>query len=499
MFGGDEVAALVLDIGSSTTRIGFAGEDTPKSVMPSCVGARVEPAKASGAVGSSASANEAAMDLEDPVHHSGAGKSRYIVGSGALCVSRPHVELTPIMHHGLITDWEGTQAILNHAFTSVLQVDPSQHPLLFTESVFNTRSAREKLTELAFETYGAPAYFVAKDAVLSTYAVGKPSGVVLSSGGSVTTASVVSDGYVLQKTVVRNHAIGGNSLNKVLHHLVEAAGGRVTPRHGFKLVTDDEGNTTVEYTDDIRVTHSYDSFTRSALLDDIKRSVCAFAPADAFGASTGSVPVVPYELPDRTVLDLGPERFLVPEVLFRPRWFYEDRFRPHATASEPVAMDTGEDSVAAASRLPAAPPLTPDDSIRKPEWLSKPGTRYNDADPISGDLGHRDDSLGVHEMVYKSVSLADVDLRRDLFGSVIVTGGNTLFPDFTPRLRKHLAPLLPQTFKVKVSSINTPTEQRFAPWIGGSIMASLGSFHSLWISKQEYEEHGAALVHKKCP
>jgi actin-like protein 6A len=36
-------------------------------------------------------------------------------------------------------------------------------------------------------------------------------------------------------------------------------------------------------------------------------------------------------------------------------------------------------------------------------------------------------------------------------------------------------------------------------FIGGSILGSLGTFHQMWMSKAEYEEHGASIVQKKCP
>ena len=53
---------------------------------------------------------------------------------------------------------------------------------------------------------------------------------------------------------------------------------------------------------------------------------------------------------------------------------------------------------------------------------------------------------------------------------------------------------------VKVKLLATTVNERtIGSWLGGSIVASLGSFHELWLSKKEYEEHGAALVDRKCP
>jgi len=53
-------------------------------------------------------------------------------------------------------------------------------------------------------------------------------------------------------------------------------------------------------------------------------------------------------------------------------------------------------------------------------------------------------------------------------------------------------------YKVKIAG-NSPTERKFASWIGGSILSSLGTFHQMWMSSQEYEEHGRSMVERKCP
>jgi actin-related protein len=44
-----------------------------------------------------------------------------------------------------------------------------------------------------------------------------------------------------------------------------------------------------------------------------------------------------------------------------------------------------------------------------------------------------------------------------------------------------------------------PSERKICAWLGGSIVASLGSFHDMWVSKQEYAEHGPGIVDRKCP
>lgn len=102
---------------------------------------------------------------------------------------------------------------------------------------------------------------------------------------------------------------------------------------------------------------------------------------------------------------------------------------------------------------------------------------------------------GVHELLYQSLMKNDIDTRRDLFCNVIVSGGSTMFPGFVSRLQKELEKLIPPTQKVRVLDI---PERLYSVWIGGSIIASLSTFQQMWISKEEYEENGPAVVHRKC-
>ena len=78
-------------------------------------------------------------------------------------------------------------------------------------------------------------------------------------------------------------------------------------------------------------------------------------------------------------------------------------------------------------------------------------------------------------------------------------GGSSLFGSSKERLDRELLDLAPQAAKVKVTVHQNATERKFSVWLGGSILGCLGSFHQLWMSKQEYAENGAALVHRRSP
>lgn len=106
-------------------------------------------------------------------------------------------------------------------------------------------------------------------------------------------------------------------------------------------------------------------------------------------------------------------------------------------------------------------------------------------------------TVGVSKLVFNSINACDIDLRPLLFNNVIVTGGNTLFPGFTERLSNEL-PMMAPGNKVKVHAFGSQMERKSSSWLGGSILASLGTFNQLWISKKEYEEVGPSIIETKC-
>lgn len=106
-----------------------------------------------------------------------------------------------------------------------------------------------------------------------------------------------------------------------------------------------------------------------------------------------------------------------------------------------------------------------------------------------------DETHGMHKLAYHSIQECDVDIRSELYANVILSGGSTLYEGLPDRLHKELDNLAPQTGMVKV--IATP-DRYYSVWTGGSTLSSLQTFESQWITKEEYEENGAEIVHRKC-
>jgi actin beta/gamma 1 len=105
------------------------------------------------------------------------------------------------------------------------------------------------------------------------------------------------------------------------------------------------------------------------------------------------------------------------------------------------------------------------------------------------------EASGIHDCTFQTIMKCDVDIRRDLYANVVMSGGTTMFTGIGERMTKELTALAPSTMKIKVVA---PPERKYSVWIGGSILASLSTFQQMWISKAEYDESGPSIVHRKC-
>jgi len=102
---------------------------------------------------------------------------------------------------------------------------------------------------------------------------------------------------------------------------------------------------------------------------------------------------------------------------------------------------------------------------------------------------------GVHDKTYESIMKCDLDIRSELYNNICLSGGTTMFEGLQDRMQKEITALAPAGNKIRVLA---PAERKYSVWIGGSILSSLTTFEQMWISKQEYDEAGAGIVHRKC-
>ena len=105
------------------------------------------------------------------------------------------------------------------------------------------------------------------------------------------------------------------------------------------------------------------------------------------------------------------------------------------------------------------------------------------------------DVPGVHLAADACIKSCDLDIRKALYGNIMLSGGSTMFTGLPERLHKELSERAPLSTPVKITS---PPERKYSVWIGGKILCSLSSFHEQWISKEEFNEVGPNIVHRKC-
>ncbi|XP_054857754.1 uncharacterized protein LOC129344869 [Eublepharis macularius] len=101
---------------------------------------------------------------------------------------------------------------------------------------------------------------------------------------------------------------------------------------------------------------------------------------------------------------------------------------------------------------------------------------------------------GVHKMIFNSIMKCDIDVRRDLYGNILLSGGSTLFPGLDERIMKEMQLQVPTGISVRIIA---PPERKFCVWIGASILSCLKSFKQMWVTVDDYKDFGPGVVHRK--
>ncbi|KAG5873433.1 hypothetical protein JTB14_031050 [Gonioctena quinquepunctata] len=295
VYGGDEVGALVFDIGHNTVRAGYAGEDSPKVDIPSTVGVW--------------------LDSEDDVT-----QTRYNIGLLAIHVWRPEMELTSFLKEGMVDNWDMFENFLDFIYNHALRAIPKDHPILLTEPPWITPSKREEMTELMFEKYSVPAVYLAKNASLAAFANGRPTCLVLDSGATHTSAVPVHDGYVLTQAVVKS-PMGGDYLSSQCRNCLTEKGIEVVPPSmvaSKELTKPDEAPIWKRRNVPANLTESWYNFMVKEVMQDFQATALQVCDSSYDEEIVKTMPAIHYEFPNGFHRDFGIDRFKIPEPLFNP-------------------------------------------------------------------------------------------------------------------------------------------------------------------------------------
>ncbi|KAI6653828.1 actin [Oopsacas minuta] len=127
--------------------------------------------------------------------------------------------------------------------------------------------------------------------------------------------------------------------------------------------------------------------------------------------------------------------------------------------------------------------------FRCPEILFQPSLLLSNSDPLDT---CQPTSLGIHESICSSINKCDIDIRKHMYGNIVLSGGNSLFPGMRERLEKEISLL-----STLANKVIAPTGRKFLPWIGGANLVSLSTFNQMWTSKEEYDETGPTIMNRQ--
>jgi len=341
-----------------------------------------------------------------------------------------------------------------------INVDLQGKAVLVTEPTRHSKPLRAKMTECLFEEMEIGAVYLSKSAVLSAFAVGKSSACVIDIGASGMSFAPIQEGFTLQKNL-SEFPVGGDLMDDICSSMLASRKCSVTPPFACRSSKSSLPCCPIE-----DVHPSYLTQSRRCVVRCLKEFHCRCSE-DAFDVTSAvtsawnssptdmSMPSQSYELPDGVVVN-NVDRIgvAVSELLFEPETFL-------------MNLQSSCDI----------------------EYLNS--TRNLDFVPVLKTFP------GITKALMLCLNSCSIDIRRDVINSLILTGGVSTIPGFPEKLTKNLQGI-GTIGKFKFVAPSSVAERRYGPWVGGSILSSLSTFQQMWMSKAEYEEHGVALLERKC-
>lgn len=266
-----------------------------------------------GAVEGSIFVGERARDLKGLLRLQHATQRSTTHGGSALAINQSSATQS---HGATVTDWDAMHSLWQHVY-SELACTSDAHPVLLTEAPLCDRRHRAKAAELFFESFQAPALYMQTQAILALYASGRTSGVVVDCGDLQCSVVPVYEGFMLPHAVQRID-LGGRDVTQYLQLLLRKSGTAL-------LQTSAE----LEVVRDLKEKVCYVAYNLAAHeKGSAAMSAASLASLSTAGSGLGSdlnlsaydlvEPIVPYKLPDGSILQIGAEKYRAPELLFNP-------------------------------------------------------------------------------------------------------------------------------------------------------------------------------------
>lgn len=533
MYCGDETGAFIGDIGSHTARFGYGGEDCPKLVIPSAVykhssdennngqdnqkqlGGKKRGAQERGKYTAPVSLMnlppQSCFSFEGDDEDSDVGFIPIYQSMNSNNNQKKQTAQDSCDGDGVIQDIDAWACMWEYSFSAMTargkskhtvgykkkeqSLDgPIDHPLLAVDSssrIVSTKLQEKQkalMLEALFESLSAPAAYIAPSAMLSSFANGRQTSLIVDVGHTGSRVTPVVDGYLLHSGSCKSGR-GGMWLGDVQRGVLEGCWKVNGSDNVMNKWNGWQGIPPCQF-DGVIPRYILHSNTKQKLkateLEQLKRS-----PFHSMAV---------HEVMNEMMTSTSLQSFGMSSATSTPFVGYGS-FENNID----VAMEDKNDN-------------DDDDDDDGPSYVLPDGTKIDLAQPVGKDLcrlpqlllsdelpsliqpqtsdanDYASNMLPLQKLVHISLSqILDADLRKELASNIILTGSASLFPGLDKNLSIELGKVLPATYKHKVISSRSTVENRYGAWIGGSILSSLGSFQQLWLSKKEYEENGAVL------
>lgn len=396
-------SVVVIDNGSATTKLGYAGMMEPEVIIATAIGTKRDLSRSN--------------DVFDQMN--------CLVGSHSMTLEHASThDFNFMVRNGLVQDWDALESLWQSCIYDKLHCNPEDNYFLLSESPFNSPGNREQMAEIMFETFNIPGLYIGIQPILSLVAswgsvdssLHQLSGTVVDSGDGTTTVIPVADGHIL-RSGIQQISLGGRDVTSHVQERLRRNRRDVSSSQSYEVARQ------------IKEKYGY---------------VCSNLENEKLKSPTQSVDGLYMNEGESWKCEVGEEKYLAGEVLFQPSLL----------------------------------------------------------------AGAKSRSMPLPDLVDLAIQNCPIDNRRVLYSNVVLSGGNTMFPDFGRRLQRDMKRLVNTRLQESRTSANlhemdgttmdvnvvSHQTQDNAVWLGGSIVASDPRFLDWCKSKAQYEEEGPRVA-----